>query len=81
VNIPNPNSNILLTEDILIPYSCQVFGDEKSSIQIKVLFFVVSSKILIISAIFVIMLVKCCRQKKVLHPMEFYLGLKDGKLL
>jgi Leucine-rich repeat (LRR) protein len=81
MEIPNPNSNILLTEDILTPCSCQVSEDGRNPYHLDVFFVLIGFLVAIISAIFVMMLVKCCRQKKILHPMEFYLGLKDGKFL
>jgi hypothetical protein len=79
VHILNHNSNILLTEDILTPCSCQVSEDGKNPYHLDVLFILIGFLVAIISSIFVMMLIKCCRQKKVLHPMEFYLGLKGGK--
>jgi Leucine-rich repeat (LRR) protein len=78
VNIPDPNSNILLTEDILIPCSCQVFGDEKNLFFIEVLLFVIGIIVAIICTIFVMMLVKFCQQKS-FQAAELCMGLKNGK--
>jgi hypothetical protein len=73
VEISNHNSSIFLTEDILIPCSCQVSENVKNSILFEVLFILVGFFVAIISTIFVMMLIKCYQQK--------HLGLKDGKFL
>ncbi len=77
VNIPNPNSNILLTEDILIPCSCQVFGNEKNQFFIEVLLVLIGIIVAIISSIFVMMLIKFWQQKN-FQAVALYVGLKYG---
>jgi Leucine-rich repeat (LRR) protein len=74
VKISNHNSNSFLTEDILIPCSCQVSENGKNSYHLKVLFILIGLVVAIIFTIFVMMLVKCCQQK-----LDFYLNIRDGK--
>jgi hypothetical protein len=74
VEISNHNSSIFLTEDILIPCSCQVSENGKDSYHLKVLLILIGVVVAIISLIFVMMLVKCCQQK-----LDFYMNIRDGK--
>jgi hypothetical protein len=75
MEIPNPNSNILLTEDILIPCSCQVFGNGKNPYHLDVLFILVGLLVAIISAILAMMILRL----KYFQAVELCMGLKNGE--